>query len=118
MTLNDDEVPGQDGDEIPAPPEPQPRPRRRRRVGRYFLHGLALITAIVAGLIVTLFSVDMGPHVKEEAEKRASAYLDRKMTIGSISAKLTPGEFVLHDIVIQGLRPEDRPFLKAKRSEE
>ncbi|HVJ28191.1 MAG TPA: translocation/assembly module TamB domain-containing protein, partial [Vicinamibacterales bacterium] len=89
-------------------------PRRRRRVGRFFLHGLAVLTAIVAGLIVTLFSVDMGPFVKEEAEKRATTYLDRKMTIGRISAKLTPGDFVLHDVVIHGLRPEDRPFLKAK----
>ncbi len=114
MTLNDDEQPAPEGEETPTPPEPQPAPRRRRRVGRFFLHGLALITAIVAGLIVTLFSVDMGPYVKEEAEKRATAYLDRRMTIGRISAKLTPGDFELHDVVIQGLRPEDRPFLKAK----
>src|SRR5688500_5233821 len=114
MTLQDDEQPAPGGDEAPPPPEPQPRPRLRRRVGRFFLHGLALITAIIAGLIVTLFSVDLGPFVKEQAEKRATAYLDRRMTIGRISAKLTPGDFELHDVVIQGLRPEDRPFLKAK----
>ena len=114
MTLNDDALPEPGAAETPPPPEPQLPPRRGRRVGRFFLHGLAILTAIVAGLLVTLFTVDMGPYVKGEAEKRGSAYLDRRMTIGSISAKLTPGAFVLHDVVIHGLRPEDRPFLKAK----
>ena len=64
MTLNDDQLPASGADETPTPPEPQPEPRRRRRVGRFFLHGLAVLTAIVAGLIVTLFTVDMGPFVK------------------------------------------------------
>lgn len=97
-------------DETPKPPAPR---RRRRRVTRVALYALALVTAILAALIVTLFTVDMGPHVKGEAERRATTYLDRRMTIGRVSAKLTPGKFELHDIVIEGLRPEDRPFLKA-----
>jgi hypothetical protein len=89
-------------------------PRRRRRVTQVSLYALALLTAILAALIVTLFTVDMGPYVKEEAEKRATTYLDRRMTIGRVSAKLTPGTFELHDVVIQGLTPEARPFLKAR----
>ncbi|MBA3638519.1 MAG: translocation/assembly module TamB domain-containing protein [Acidobacteria bacterium] len=114
MTLNDDELPASGADETPTPPEPQREPRRGRRVRRVFLYALALVTAVLAGLLVTLFTVDMGPYVKKDAERLASNYLDRQMTIGSISAKLTPGAFVLHDVVIKGLRPEDRPFLEAK----
>ena len=48
-----------------------PRPRRGRRAGRRFLHVLALLTAIVAALFVTLFAVDLGPLVREEAEQRS-----------------------------------------------
>ena len=33
------------------------------------------------------------------------------MHIGRLSAKLTPGEFVVEDLVIEGLTPQDRPFL-------
>ena len=36
------------------------------------------------------------------------------MHIGRLSAKLTPGEFVVEDLLIEGLTPPDRPFLKAK----
>ena len=110
MALNDDEQPAPAAAETPKPPEP----RRRRRITRLSLYALAVLTAVVAALIVTLFTVDLGPYVKAEAEKRATRYLDRRMTIGSVSAKLTPGEFELHDIVIEGLRPGDRPFLTAK----
>src|SRR5688572_30102739 len=92
----------------PAPPEA--RPRRR-----WLLYALALVTAVFAALVVTFFTVDIGPYVKAQAEAAASRYLDRKMTIGSIRAKVTPGDFVFEDVIIQGLTPQDRPFLHAKR---
>lgn len=110
MALNDDEQPAPAEAETPTPPEP----RRTRRVTRLSLYVLALVTAVFAGLVVTLLTVDMGPYVKADAERRASTYLDRRMTIGRVSARLTPGVFEFHDIVIEGLRPGDRPFLKAK----
>ncbi len=37
------------------------------------------------------------------------------MHIGRLSAKLTPGVFVVEDLLIEGLTPQDRPFLKAKK---
>ena len=39
------------------------------------------------------------------------------MHIGRLSAKLTPGVFVIEDLLIEGLSPQDRPFLKAKKIE-
>ena len=39
------------------------------------------------------------------------------MHIGRLSAKLTPGVFVIEDLLIEGLTPTDRPFLKAKKIE-
>ena len=39
------------------------------------------------------------------------------MRIGRLSAKLTPGVFVIEDLLIEGLTPTDRPFLKAKKIE-
>ena len=97
------------GEAPPAPPEA--RPRRRR----WLLYALALVTAIFAALVVTFFTVDIGPYVKARAEAEGTKWLDRKMTIGSIRAKVTPGDFVFEDVVIAGLTPADRPFLRAKR---
>ena len=37
------------------------------------------------------------------------------MHIGRISAMLTPGDFVLDDVRIEGLTPDARPFFAAKR---
>jgi len=109
MDQNDDASTPAAAEEAPKIPE-----RRRRRLPRWFVYPLALLTAITAALIVTFFTVDLGPYVKGQAEQRATAWLDRRMTIGRISARMTPGVFQLDDIVIEGLNPGDRPFLKAK----
>ena len=37
------------------------------------------------------------------------------MHIGRLSAQLTPGVFVVEDLMIEGLTPQDRPFLTAKK---
>jgi hypothetical protein len=51
------------------------------------------------------------------AEREGSKYMERPMHIGRISAKLTPGVFVVEDLLIEGLAPQDRPFLMAKKIE-
>ncbi|MBA2301246.1 MAG: hypothetical protein H0W08_01280, partial [Acidobacteria bacterium] len=112
MALNEDPT--------PATPEEPPaeRARRRPRLPRWFVYPLTVFTAVVAALIVTFFTVDVArlwPGLKAEAEKRGSAYLARKMTIGRIHAKVTPGVFQFDDVVIEGLQPTDRPFLKARK---
>jgi hypothetical protein len=74
-----------------------------------------LVAAIVAALIVALFSIDLGPAVRKQAEERATKYLERPMHIGKLKALLRPGEFELDDVVIEGEHPADRPFFTAKR---
>ena len=78
---------------------------------------LAVIVAVVAALFVTFFTVDLGPSLRARAEREGSKYMERPMHIGRLSAKMTPGVFVVEDLVIEGLSPQDRPFLKAKRIE-
>jgi hypothetical protein len=97
-------------EETPKTPE-----KRHRRLPRWFAYSLALVTAVFAALFVTFFTVDLGPYVKAEAEKRGSEWLNRRMTFGRISARMSPGVFQFDDLVIEGLEPTDRPFLKVKR---
>jgi hypothetical protein len=103
--------------EAPQPaerePEPPPAPRKPWR-RRWALRLLALATAVVAGVLVAVFTVDLGPQLRGRAEAEASRFLERPMHIGSLKAKLWPGHFVLEDVVIEGLTPQSRPFLKAK----
>jgi hypothetical protein len=89
-------------------------PPRRRRVRWLVLRLLAVVVAVAAGLLVTVFSVDLGPHLRELAEREGSKYMERPMHIGRLSAMLTPGEFLIEDLVIEGRAPADRTFFKAK----
>ena len=66
-------------------------------------------------LIVTFFTVDLGPRCASARRSEGSNFLERPMHIGRLSAKMTPGVFVVEDLVIEGLTPTDRPFLKAKK---
>jgi TamB, inner membrane protein subunit of TAM complex len=75
---------------------------------------LALVVAIVAAFVVTFLTVDLGPSLRARAEREGSKFLQRPMHIGKLSAKFRPGVFVIEDLVIEGLTPKDRPFLKAK----
>lgn len=95
-------------------PVPTPAPRQRRRWRRVGLRVLAVLVAIVAGLLVTFFTYDVGPELREHAERAGSNYLDRRLHIGRLSATLIPGVFVVEDVVIEGLEPDHRPFLTAR----
>ena len=103
----------------PAPPndasDSASLKKRRFRARRLPVYLLALVTAVAAALLVTFFSVDVGPVLKSEAEARATKYLERPMHIGRVVAKLRPGRFEFHDVTIEGLTPDATPFLKAKK---
>ena len=71
--------------------------------------------------MVAFFSVDLGNvtvggrSLRTLAESQASKFLERPMHIGRLSALITPGEFALDDVVIEGPTKNDRPFFSAKR---
>ncbi len=108
--------------EADAAPRQDTSPRDERAVGtgararrRWALRVLAVLVAVVAGALVSLFTVDLGPQLKSRAEQAASKYLERPMHIGRLKAYLRPGYFELEDIRIEGLTPESRPWLTAKK---
>jgi hypothetical protein len=102
-----------------APQQPAEPPARTRRLRRVLLRLLAVIVAVVAALLATIFTIDVGQfgRLREIAEREGTNYMERPLHIGRISAKLTPGVFVVEDLLIEGLTPQDRPFLKAKKIE-
>jgi hypothetical protein len=89
-------------------------PVRRSRVRRVLLRLLAVGVAVLAAVLIAVFSVDLGPSLRQLAEREGSKYMERPIHIGRLSAKLTPGEFLVEDLVIEGRAPADRPFMKAK----
>ena len=89
-----------------------PLTQKTRRIIR---RGVVTCAVIMAVAFVTTVSVDLGPALKARAEAAASAYMERPMHIGRMSIHLWLGRFVLEDLVIEGLTPEARPFLIAKR---
>jgi hypothetical protein len=72
--------------------------------------------AIVSGLIVTFLSIDLGPRVKDLAERQGSKYIERPLHIGKIRALVGRGEFEVTGIMIEGLKPTDAPFLTVQRA--
>ena len=47
--------------------------------------------------------------------REGSKYIERPMQIGRLSIHLLTGKYVVEDLIIDGLRPGDRPFFTAKR---
>ena len=105
-------APGQP--ETEPQPAPAPRAARRRRT-HPVLRALGILVAVVAAVIVASLVIDLGPSLRGRAESAGSKYLKRPMHIGKLSVRLATGTFIVENLVIEGLRPTDRPFLKAKR---
>ena len=76
---------------------------------------LLLLAALIAVGLLSFFSIDLGPAVRERAEREGTNYLKRPMHIGKLTAMLWPGRFELHDVVIEGVSKTDEPFLFAKK---
>jgi len=97
----------------PAPASVAPPPARRRP--HPILRVLGVLAALVAALLVASLTIDLGPSLRTRAETAGSKYLERPMHIGGLRVELLSGTFEVDDLVIEGLAPTDRPFLKAKR---
>ncbi len=91
---------------------------RKRRLAKVWTRRLvALGVAAVAGVLFTFFTVDIGHvfNLKKIAETQGTKFIGRPIHIGKLSAYISPGNFALDDVVIEGLTPDARPFLRAKR---
>lgn len=76
---------------------------------------VAILAIAVAAFLVSVVTIDLGPSLKARAETEGSKFIDRPMHIGKLSVHIARGRFVLEDLRIEGLTPEARPWLIAKR---
>jgi TamB, inner membrane protein subunit of TAM complex len=111
-----------DRDQAPATPSEGAESRTGRAGGaarqvawRWLRRALLFTAAVTAALFVTFFSVDLGPALRQRAERAASDYLERPMHIGTLKALVWPGRFELDDVVIQGVSKTDQPFFTARK---
>ncbi len=70
---------------------------------------------IVAVLLVSLLTIDLGPALKARAERAGGNWLERTMTIGRLGVQIGRGRFVVEDLRIDGMYPGEPPWLEAKR---
>ena len=103
----------------PAEPRTTRRTAKRRRLGSVVRCCvlLAVLLALVAGLIVTLL-IDRprpaGPRTRGERGLEVSQAADAHRQAGRESP--APARSSVDDLVIEGLKPTDRPFLARRRS--
>ena len=76
---------------------------------------VVIFAVIIAAAVVTSVTVDLGPALRERAEREGSRFIRRPMRIGRLSVRLWNGKYRVEDLVIEGLTPESRPFLTAKQ---
>ena len=89
-------TPPQAESEEPAKETPREEERpRRRRVPRVVVRLGAVLLAIFVTLILTALTVDLGPALRERAEREGSKYLQRPLHLGRVSVRLVPGTFVV-----------------------
>ena len=88
-----------------------------RTAYRYARRFAVTIGVIVAVIVVSTLTIDLGPALKARAERAGGNWLERKMTIGRLGVHLGRGRFVVEDLRIDGMYPNEPPWLEAKRIE-
>ncbi len=86
-----------------------------RKTYRRVRAAVAITAIILAATLVSLVTIDLGPALRARAERAGSGWLDRPIHIGRLGVHIARGQFVLEDLRIEGLAPEARPWLVAKR---
>jgi hypothetical protein len=89
-----------------------PLTQRTRVIVRRVTATLAVVLAVI---VVTGVTVDLGPALKKQAETQGSRFIERPLHIGRLSVRLWNGQFELDDVVIEGISPQAPPFLSVKR---
>lgn len=91
-----------------------------RLAGAAYRYARTIVMVVAVSLAVVLVSVvtiDLGPGLRARAERAGSNWLDRPMHIGRLGVHLGRGRFVVEDLVVDGLRPGEEPWLVARRVE-
>lgn len=91
--------------------------RLRPGVRRSLVWTTIAVVAVVAGILVSVTTIDLGPSLRAQAERAFADYIDRPVTIGRLSTYVAPGRFLIEDLEIGGLHPGDRPFFQVDRIE-
>src|SRR3954471_6307126 len=81
------------------------------RYGRRFA---VTIGVIVAVLVVSTLTIDLGPALKARAEKAGHDWMDRTFTIGRLGVHLGSGHFEVENLEIGGMLPGEPPWLVVK----
>src|SRR6478735_9449271 len=99
-----------------TPPEMSRLARMRAKAGaagrtayRYGRRFAVAIGVIVAVLLVSTLTIDLGPALKARAEKAGSDWLERKLTIGRLGVHLGSGHFDVENLLIGGMLPGEPP---------
>ena len=85
----------------------------RRRVGDVFRAAAAVVVVLAVTVAATLV-VDLGPWLRQEAERQATRRIENPLHIGRLGIHLASGRFVVENLRIDGKKPGDRPFFTAK----
>jgi hypothetical protein len=82
---------------------------------RLILRRVVIVTAVILAVVFVLtLSMDLGPVLREQAERGASAYLERPVHIERMSVRLWDGKYQFENFVIDGPATDSPPFLTAK----
>jgi hypothetical protein len=76
---------------------------------------VAVFAVILAAFLVSVVTIDLGPSLKARAESEGTKFIARPMHIGRLGIHIARGKFVVEDLRIEGLTPDARPWLEAKR---
>jgi hypothetical protein len=87
----------------------------RHRAVRYVGLAAGILVVVLAVVVVTTVTVDLGPAVRGLAERAGSKRIERPLHIGRLSIHLFTGRVVVDDLSIEGVHKGDRPFFTAKK---
>ena len=86
-----------------------------RTLYRYGRRFAVTIGVVVAVIVVSTLTIDLGPALKARAERAGSNWLERKLTMGRLGVHIGAGKFVVEDLRIEGMFPNEPDWLVAKR---
>lgn len=91
---------------------------RRLSIALTHVRRVWLVAAVlIAVLLVSVVTIDVGPVIRRRAEVEASKFIDRPVRIGRLGVNLGRGRLVLDDVFVEGVTAETMPWLVARRIE-